>query len=115
MPRVRHERRDEANPIVYFDVAVKGGPTGTEDLGRVAFELYNDIAPKVLCRYMIRLILLFAVQRLRSLALKAATTIFARPQRTFDSFAPEKGALAKAQACRYISRGLHSTGSSRGS
>jgi hypothetical protein len=50
MPRVRHARRDQANPIVYFDVAVKGGPTGTEDLGRVVFELYNDIAPKVLSR-----------------------------------------------------------------
>lgn len=46
MPRVRHDRRDQANPTVYFDVAVKGGPTGTEDLGRVVFELYNDIAPK---------------------------------------------------------------------
>ncbi len=64
MPRVRHERRDQANPIVYFDVAVKGGPTGTEDLGRVVFELYNDIGPKVLSRCMIPFIFLFAVERL---------------------------------------------------
>lgn len=47
MPRVKHERRDSANPTVYFDVAIKGGPTVVTDLGRVVFELYNDIAPKV--------------------------------------------------------------------
>ncbi|KAL3130719.1 hypothetical protein ABBQ38_000068 [Trebouxia sp. C0009 RCD-2024] len=46
MPRVRNVRRNEANPLVYFDVAISGGPTGTVDLGRVIFELYNDIAPK---------------------------------------------------------------------
>lgn len=46
MPRVKHERRDSANPTVYFDVAIKGGPTVVTDLGRVVFELYNDIAPK---------------------------------------------------------------------
>ena len=48
MPRIRNERRDSANPVVFFDVAVKGGPSKTTDLGRVVFELYNDIAPKVL-------------------------------------------------------------------
>lgn len=47
MPRVRHARRNEANPLVFFDVAISGGPTGTVDLGRVVFELFNDIAPKV--------------------------------------------------------------------
>ena len=51
MPRVKHERRDPGNPTVYFDVAINGGPTGTVDLGRVVFELYNDIAPKV--RYLL--------------------------------------------------------------
>ena len=40
-------RRDDANPLVYFDVAISGGPTGTVDFGRVVFELYNDLAPKV--------------------------------------------------------------------
>ncbi len=52
MPRVKHERRDSANPVVYFDVAVNGGATGTHDLGRVVFELYNDIAPKVFIVHM---------------------------------------------------------------
>lgn len=47
MPRVKHVRRNDTNPLVYFDVAISGGPTGTVDLGRVVFELYNDIAPKV--------------------------------------------------------------------
>lgn len=47
MPRVKNTRRDNTNSLVYFDVAISGGPTGTVDLGRVVFELYNDIAPKV--------------------------------------------------------------------
>ena len=47
MPRVKNARRNDANPLVYFDVAISGGPAGTVDLGKVVFELYNDIAPKV--------------------------------------------------------------------
>ena len=47
MPRVKNVRRNGANPLVFFDVAVKGGPAGVTDLGRVTFELYEDIAPKV--------------------------------------------------------------------
>lgn len=47
MPRIKHQRRDAANPVVYFDVTIGGGPSGAIELGRVVFELYNDIAPKV--------------------------------------------------------------------
>ena len=46
MPRVKHERRDAANPLVYFDVTIGAG-SGATDLGRVVFELYTDVAPKV--------------------------------------------------------------------
>ena len=47
MPRVKHQRRDAENPVVYFDVTIGGGPSGAIELGRVVFELYNDIAPQV--------------------------------------------------------------------
>lgn len=47
MPRVKHQVRDAANPMVYFDITIGGGPSGALDLGRVVFELYHDIAPKV--------------------------------------------------------------------
>ena len=46
MPGVKHQRRDATNPLVYFDVTIGAG-SGATDLGRVVFELYNDVAPKV--------------------------------------------------------------------
>ena len=52
MPRVRNQKRDTTNPVVFFDVAVKSGPSNSTDLGRVVFELYNDIAPKVKIRFI---------------------------------------------------------------
>ena len=112
MPRVKHVRRNEANPLVYFDVAISGGPTGTVDLGRVVFELYDDIAPKVaICTLKD-----FVVAHLLAPYLPCDGCYIctcARPQKTFGSFALEKQALVKLPAYRSTSKGLHSTGSSK--
>lgn len=36
------ERRDPANPLVFFDVSI-----GNENVGKIYIELFKDVAPKV--------------------------------------------------------------------
>lgn len=54
---VRNERRSVDNPLVFFDISI-----GDEVVGRIVFELFKDVVPKV-CTHstatIIRLILLY--------------------------------------------------------
>ena len=110
MPRVKHVRRNDANTLVYFDVAISGGPEGTDDLGRVVFELYNDIAPKVYpCISFLPFLSAPAPPQASTYLTGATTANVARPQKIFASFALEKLALVKLQRCHYTSKALHST------
>lgn len=103
-------RRDDANPLVYFDVAISGGPTGTVDFGRVVFELYNDIAPKVstcmslhpCCPPLLAPTPAFAPTYLTGAKV-------ARLQKTSASCALGKQALVNLPHCPSTSKALHST------
>ena len=118
MPRVKNDRRDKTNPLVYVDVAISGGPTATVDLGRVVFELYNDIAPKVQAN-------ISDLSQPLTSALPATATAYAaslwgcvipkcaRLQRTSASYVREKQAPVKALDCRFTSKAHRSTGSSK--
>lgn len=41
-PQRKRARRDASNPLAYFDVAIGGEPAG-----KVVFELFKDVVPKV--------------------------------------------------------------------
>jgi len=41
----QNKRRDPLNPIVFFNVTIGGAPAG-----KIVFELFKDIVPKVQCR-----------------------------------------------------------------
>ena len=45
MGPIKNSIRDASNPTTYFDVSIGGQP-----IGRVIFELFADLAPKVLKR-----------------------------------------------------------------
>ena len=47
-PQHKRARRDASNPLVYFDVAIGGEPAG-----KVIFELFTDVVPKV-CSLLFR-------------------------------------------------------------
>jgi hypothetical protein len=38
----KNKRRDPENPLVYFDVSIGGHPSG-----KIVFELFKDVVPKV--------------------------------------------------------------------
>lgn len=39
----KRQRRDAKNPLVFFDIAIDG-----EEAGRIVFELYKNVVPKVM-------------------------------------------------------------------
>lgn len=41
-PLLKRKRRNESNPLTTFDISVGGQPAG-----KVVFELYKDLVPKV--------------------------------------------------------------------
>lgn len=40
----KNERRNADNPLIYFDVSIGGQPAG-----KIVFELFKDVVPKVRC------------------------------------------------------------------
>ena len=40
----KNKRRDPENPLVYFDVSIGG-----QSAGKIVFELFKDVVPKVRC------------------------------------------------------------------
>ena len=39
---VKRDRRNQDNPVVFFDITIGG-----RDVGKIVFELYKDVVPKV--------------------------------------------------------------------
>ena len=58
---LKRKRRDESNPLTTFDISVGGQPAG-----KVVFELYKDLVPKV---YVFLNIMLSAFYRSRQVTL----------------------------------------------